>query len=65
MLAATVGTGLLPSFQDSILVLEDIDEPEGSTGSTACSPSFGHPARRPVSAPWSPGTSRTATRAPA
>jgi len=28
MLAATVGTGLLPSFQDSILVLEDIDEPE-------------------------------------
>ena len=28
MLAATVGTGLLPSFQDGILVLEDIDEPE-------------------------------------
>ena len=28
MLAATVGTGLLPSFQDAILVLEDIDEPE-------------------------------------
>lgn len=28
MLAATVGTGLLPSFEDSILVLEDIDEPE-------------------------------------
>lgn len=28
MLAATVGTGLLPSFQESILVLEDIDEPE-------------------------------------
>ncbi len=28
MLAATVGTGLLPSFRDSILVLEDIDEPE-------------------------------------
>ncbi len=28
MLAATVGTGLLPSFRDSILMLEDIDEPE-------------------------------------
>lgn len=28
MLAATVGTGLLPSFRDSLLVLEDIDEPE-------------------------------------
>ncbi|MDE2922242.1 MAG: LD-carboxypeptidase [Acidobacteriota bacterium] len=28
MLAATVGTGLLPAFQDSVLVLEDIDEPE-------------------------------------
>lgn len=28
MLAATVGTGLLPSFEDAILVLEDIDEPE-------------------------------------
>ena len=28
MLAATVGTGLLPSFRDAILLLEDIDEPE-------------------------------------
>ena len=28
MLAATIGTGFLPDFQDSILVLEDIDEPE-------------------------------------
>ena len=28
MLAATVGTGFLPDFRDSILVLEDIDEPE-------------------------------------
>ncbi len=28
MLAATVGTGLLPSFRDSVLVLEDIGEPE-------------------------------------
>ena len=28
MLAATVGSGFLPDFQDAILVLEDIDEPE-------------------------------------
>lgn len=28
MLAAAVGTGALPGFRDSILVLEDIDEPE-------------------------------------
>ena len=28
MLAATAGTGFLPDFQDSILVLEDVDEPE-------------------------------------
>ena len=28
MLAATIGTGFLPDFRDSILVLEDIDEPE-------------------------------------
>ena len=28
MLAASVGTGLLPCFQGSVLVLEDIDEPE-------------------------------------
>ena len=28
MLAASVGTGLLPDFRGSVLVLEDIDEPE-------------------------------------
>ena len=28
MLAATIGTGFLPDFRDSVLVLEDIDEPE-------------------------------------
>lgn len=28
MLAATIGTGFLPDFRDSILMLEDIDEPE-------------------------------------
>ncbi len=28
MLTATIGTGFLPDFRDSILVLEDIDEPE-------------------------------------
>lgn len=28
MLAATIGTGFLPDFRDSILFLEDIDEPE-------------------------------------
>ena len=28
MLAATAGTGFLPDFRDSILVLEDVDEPE-------------------------------------
>ncbi len=27
MLAATIGTGFLPDFRDSVLVLEDVDEP--------------------------------------